>query len=108
MSFFASLSMVIWGSKNKYCLSFGFILLGISIILVSGIIKERMEKELIEINDKINAVDLDEELDMEDKVYILKQLYMAQKKSTKNIKKGKFVFLIGGICMILLGIFGMF
>lgn len=108
MSFFASLSMVIWGSKNKYCLSFGFIFLGISIILVSGKIKERMEKELIEINDKINEVDIDEDLGVNDKVYILKQLYVAQKKSTKNIKRGKIVFLIGGICMILLGIFGMF
>ena len=107
VSFFASLSMIIWGSKNKYCLSFGFIFLGITTALLSGPVKDRLEKELIKINDSINEIDVDESMSEEEKVYVLKQLYVAQKKTTRMIKRSQISFVVAGVSFVLLGIFGM-
>ncbi len=110
MSLFASLSLIIWGSKNKYCLSFGFMLLGFFVVLFGFVLVDKFKKDLIDINQYINDIDIDidEEISEEEKVYVLQQLYITQNKITKKQKKSKILFMVCGICFVLLGIFGMF
>ena len=108
MSLFVSLALVILGSRNKYCLSFGFICLGISLILFELQINEKYKKIILQINEEIDELDADEEIEEEDKVYILQQLYIRQKQISKQQKRMKIVFPLFGISIILFTIFGMF
>ena len=108
MSLFLSVLLILLGGKNKYCLSFGIVFLGIAIVLFSLYASEKQRNALIELNKTIDEVDIDEELDEEEKVYILQQLYIRQKKLTKQEKRMKIVSVLFGFAVIVLGIFGMF
>ena len=108
LSLFSSLILVILGSKNNYCLSFGFMLLGISIELFMIYLNEKYKNELIKLAEEIDEVDTSEDLDEEEKVYILQQLYLRQKHITKKNKRTNFVFATCGALMILLGVFNLF
>ncbi len=112
VSLFLSLLLVILGSKNNYCLSFGFILMGISLLLFVLYNNEKLQKQLQDINETIDEVDqLEDESsnhdefsqEEEERLYVLKELYIAQKKINKKQKKSKILFNICGVALIILG-----
>lgn len=108
VSLFASLILVILGSKNKYCLSFGFILLGISLELFMFYLRDKMVKELSNLAEEIDKTEVDETISEEEKVYVLQQLYIRQKRITKKKKKTNILFSVCGGAIILLGFINMF
>ena len=108
LSLFLSLILVILGSKNKYCLSFGFIVLGVSIELFMIHLNTKYKKELIELAEEIDEVDISGELEEEEKVYILQQLYLRQKQITRKNKRTNLVFTTCGALMALLGVVNLF
>ena len=115
VSLFLSLLLVILGSGNKYCLSFGFMLMGASLMLFVFYNNNKTENEIVniekdidELEDYYNQLD-DDDLDIEEEVsYALKQLYSRRKKLIKHKKKSVLVFNLCGFSLIILGIIGLF
>ena len=117
VSLFLSLLLVVLGGKNKYCLSFGFILMGISLILFVFYNNEKTENEIVKIEEDIEQIEEsyeqleDDELEGEDEEeisYALNQLYARKKKLVKHKKKSMVVFNLCGFSLIILGIIGLF
>ena len=123
VSLFVSLLLVILGSQNKYCLSFGFVMLGASLMLFVWYNNEKMQKSLEDLEKDIDHVEnldsgetLDEEEteeelfleNEEEKVYVLKQLYIRQKKLRKKKKQSMILFNICGVALIVLGFVALF
>lgn len=108
VSLFISLLLVIVGSKNKYCLSFGFVLMGVALIFLACYMREKISNELKMVNEQIDEIDLDEEIELENKVYIEQQLYVRQKQLAKKHKSSLILFSISAFCLILLGLIGLF
>ncbi|MBO5954494.1 MAG: hypothetical protein J6Q13_00815 [Clostridia bacterium] len=115
VSLFISLLLLILGSKNTYCLSFGFMLLGASLGSFIWYMNEKIENELTELNQAIDELTSDENLDeddgdeeIEEQGYILQQLYSRQKQLIKKKRKIKIVFGICGGALIILGFINLF
>ncbi len=108
VSLFIGLLLVILGSKNEYCLSFGFIITGFSIELFLWYINENTENEINQINKEIDEIDVADDIGEEEKAYILKQLYIRQKKLIKKKSYSKFSFSICGVLLVILGFAGLF
>lgn len=108
VSLFISLLLVILGSANKYCLSFGFIIMGASMGFLAWYLQEKISNELVQINDEINQIDLDEDMELENKVYVEQQLYIRQHKLTKKKRSSVILFSICTFCLVLLGFVGLF
>ena len=125
VSLFIGLLLVILGSYNKYCLSFGFIILGCSVELFIRFQNEKITTSLAELEQQIDELeqdyddesDYDEENDYDDiekenlmneQVFVLQQLYHRQKKLIKQRKSTNISFRICSVLLICLGIFGMF
>ena len=108
VSLFISLLLVILGSNNKYCLSFGFILMGVSLAMFIWYNNEKVSKELTKVNAEIDELEIDEELNDEERVYILQQLYIRQKKLSKKKKSTLILFSICGCAIVVLGVIGLF
>jgi len=108
VSLFVSLILVILGSKNNYCLSFGFIIMGASLFLFVWYSNENITKSLEEVEQQLDEVDANEELDEEEQAYILKQLYLRQRNLEKKKKQFAVTFYLGGAVFIILGFVGLF
>ena len=124
VSLFLSLILVIVGSNNKYCLSFGFILMGLSLSLFVWYNNEKTQKMLELLEEDIDAVeqyeiDEDEEMQIEteedmlfkseeERIYVLKQLYVRQSKLKKQKNKFIVLFNLCGFVLIILGFIGLF
>ncbi len=124
VSLFVSLILVIVGSGNKYCLSFGFMILGASLSLFVWYNNEKIQKELETLEEDIDSVeqiDFDETKqneeeqhedydfqNIEEKVYVLKQLYVRQKMLRKNKRKSIILFNLCGLVLIVLGFISLF
>ena len=111
MSLFLGLLLTILGSKSSYCLSFGLIVLGISLALFVWYNDEQTTKSLSEIEqeiDEITSVDIeDEELEKE-RIYVLGQLLIVQKKLIKKKKSVLITFTLCGFALVVLGFINMF
>lgn len=111
VSLFLGLLLTILGSKSSYCLSFGLIVLGLSLALFVWYNEEQTTKSLSEIEqeiDEITSVDIeDEELEKE-RIYILGQLLIAQKKLIKKKKSVLITFSLCGFALVVLGFVNMF
>ena len=111
VSLFLGLLLTILGSKNSYCLSFGLIVLGISLALFVWYNDEQTTKSLSELEqeiDEITSVDIeDEELEKE-RIYILGRLLIAQKKLIKKKKSVLITFSLCGFALIVLGFINIF
>lgn len=57
VSLFIGFLLIILGNKNKYCLSFGFIMLGVSIILYSVDKRNRLKKLIIEYDEAMSDIE---------------------------------------------------
>ena len=115
VSLFISLLLVILGSKNTLCLSFGFMLMGVSLAGFIWYMNEKIDNELIELNQAIDELTSDENLneeesdeEIEEQTYILQQLYLRQKQLIKKKRKVKIVFGICGGALALLGFVNLF
>lgn len=119
VSLFISLILIILGNSNKYCLSFGFILLGLAAALYVLYNNEKTLHEIDEINKELDEIDLNEDFDFdsdgeedllndEDKAYVLQQLYLRQGNLIKRKKKVTIIFYLCAALMVLLGIIGIF
>ena len=126
VSLFIGLLLVILGSYNKYCLSFGFIILGCSVELFIRFQNEKITTSLFELEQQIDELeqeydeesgydeenDYDDEIEkenlMNEQVYVLQQLYARQKKLIKQRRSTNISFRICAILLICLGVFGMF
>lgn len=115
VSLFISLLLVILGSKNKYCLSFGFILMGVSLYAFIWYMNEKIENELNELNDMIDELESEtfdelEETDqeLEERTYVLQQFYARQKQLTKKKRSVKLVFGVCGVALVILGFINLF
>jgi len=111
VSLFLGLLLVILGSKNSYCLSFGLMVLGLSLEVFIWYNNERIAKAISDIDaeiDQINSVEVEDEELEEERVYILQQFVLQQKKL---IKKKKSIYVVFGLCgfvLIILGFVNLF
>ena len=115
VSLFLSLLLVILGSKNQYCLAFGFILMGISFGFFIWFNNEKIEIALQDTENQIDVLE-DEENEYEElmglsdneREYMAQQLYFAQIKLQKKKKSTSIMFSICGVALIILGFIAMF
>ncbi len=105
---FLSLLLLILGSENKYCLSFGFMALGASLELFLWYNNEKMQNYLNEINQEIDDVELSEDVNDEEKAYVLQQLYITKKKIEKKKKSSNVMFSICGVALVVVGFIALF
>ena len=119
MSFFLSLIMLILGNRNKYCLSFGLILLGISAALFAVYNDDKTKRAIEEIDKELDELDLEggmdidgdgeeDVIDNEEKAYVLQQLCLQQGKLMKTKRKIATIFYLCAVLLIMLGIIGIF
>ena len=126
VSLFIGLLLVILGSKNKYCFSFGFIVIGISLIVLIGYNNEKIQNTITEIADELDEIDYfelkkedsdeidedyEEKFDMEkeqEKAYVVRELTIAQSKLKKRKRRSAVLFAMCSLGLIFLGIFGLF
>ena len=108
VSLFLSLLLLILGSGNKYCLSFGFMALGGSLELFFWYNNEKMQNYLNEINQEIDNVETFEELNDMEKAYILQQLYTTKKKIEKKKKSSNIGFSVLGGVLVIVGFVALF
>ena len=110
VSLFLGLLLVVLGSKNKYCLSFGFMVLGVSMFLLIWHNKEKLEQMLVEVSEQIDTLEAENYVieDDEEYVYVMKQLYSRKKYLTKNKKTTLIMFAVFGVALIIVGILGLF
>ena len=105
---FIGLLLIVLGSKSEYCLSFGFIILGLSMPFYAQYNTEKTTKSLEEISTTLEEVDGCEELSPEDEAYISKELYNTQKKLIKKKKQVIIMFYCFALLMFVLGVWGLF
>ena len=107
-----SLIIIILGNKNKYCLSFGFLLLAVSMVLFALYDKEKTQKTIdeldVEIEDMENELENLPEEEFEERVYVIKQLYVRSGKLLKRKKSGSLAFYLFAGFLVLFAIFGIF
>ena len=113
VSLFISLIIVILGNKNQYCLSFGFMLMGVSLSLFVLYNNEKTYITIDEIDAQLDEVDLemaevDDELAQEEYAYVVKQLYLRRVKLLKRKKKVALTFYLCSALLVILGIIGLF
>lgn len=108
VSLFVSLLLIVLGSKNKYCLSFGFMLLGASLIVFLTYAKEKIQNSLNELSQDIDEIDVNEEISEEDKVYIMKELFIRQKQLSKKKISLNIVFCLCGFMLVVFGLISLF
>ena len=104
VSLFVSLIIIILGNKNKYCLYFGIILLGLSLGLFMYYFNDQIDKNIMEIEEEIEKIDGQSE----DDGFMLQDLYTVKNKLTKKKKSVKVTFSLCSILLVVLGILGMF
>lgn len=96
VSLFISLLLIILGSKNKYCLSFGFILMGVAIAFYAVYKTEMFDATIVEINNDI------EETNPED-TFAITQLNKEKKRFISQRKRFNFVFYLCAFLLVVVG-----
>ena len=96
--------LLILGNKNKYCLSFGFIFAGISLVFYVLYKKQVLDQTL-------DAVYLEmEELDLNnpENIHVLQELDRIRKKTIKQKRSVTILFNLAAFLMVAVGIIGFF
>lgn len=97
VSLFIGLLLIILGNKNNYCLSFGLLILGVSLGLYSTQRTAKMDKLLAEIQDDIEDTP-------EDDKFTMRELNKLKKKVKKQRRSIVVSFMSMAIVLIILGI----
>ena len=108
VSFFIGLLLLILGSKSKVCFSFGFVLIGSALMFFVLYSHERTQKMLIEVSEKLEQAYDDKELPEEERLYVLAELGLQQKRLNKQQKRINLLFSITGAVLIVAGFVNMF
>ena len=108
VSLFISLILVIVGNKNQYCLSFGFMLMGVSVALYVLYNDEKTVQTLADIDQKIAEIKHDESMDEDDADFSMQELMLVQTKLLKRKKKIAFIFYLFAALLVVLGFYAMF
>lgn len=101
VSLFVSLILIVVGNKNNYCLSFGFILMGVALALYTMSKSEELDKYLIEIKNAMEETDPQE-------TFTLNQLEKDRKKINKQKASLNSVFYITAVLLVIVGFYFMF
>ena len=101
VSFFISLLLIILGNKNNYCLSFGFILLGVAIAVYAMNKSEQIDKVILEISNDIGET-------KPDNTFELQQLSKEMKKFKKQKRNLNFSFYLCATLLVVVGFTFMF
>ena len=96
VSLFISLLLIILGNKNNYCLSFGFILMGVALGFYTFYKAEKFDSAIVEINNDI------EETNLED-TFALNELNKEKKRFIKQRKRFNFVFYFSAFMLVIVG-----
>ena len=108
VSLFLGLGLVILGGKFKICLSFGFLVISASLVLYLWYDKEKSEHALIQIGEKINDYSVDEEMDEDERMYVIGELAKQQKSLGKRTKRLNFLFSVTALVLFVLSIINFF
>ena len=95
VSLFISLILVIVGNKNKYCLSFGFILMGVALALYVISQTDRINETLVQINNEIEENSRNE--------FDISQLYKEISFLNKKKRRLSMVFYLAAALLIVVG-----
>ncbi len=117
VSLFLGFLLVVLGSNNKYCLSFGLIILGVSLTIYVLYNNEKLDNELENLSQQID--DFEQEYDQlvenigdyddnNEYIYALKMLYVRQKKLTKSRQKTIILFNLCAFALVILGFINLF
>ena len=98
---FVGMLLIVLGNKNVYCLGFGFIFLGVSLIFYAYEKSKKLQSTIFEINEEFGKVQKD------DFIYIA-ELTKAKKQLTKQKNITCIMFYIFAGLIIFLGISTMF
>ena len=101
VSLFIGLLIVILGNKNDYWLSFGFIVLGLSMGIYVMFKSTEINDAIKELEDQLEELSAQEEFQM-------KQIIKAQNKLKRQRRSVNFVFYTCGVMFIVLGVVNLF
>ena len=104
VSLFISLLTIILGNKNQYCLSFGFIFLGLTLFLVGNYSCSKIDETSKKIDEEIEETDKTDE----ESEYVLKELNKVRNQLDKKKKSTKLMFSLCAVLLILAGFVGFF
>ena len=104
VSLFISLLIIILGNKNQYCLSFGFIFLGLTLFLFGNYSRSQIDKTIKSLDEDIDTIDKTDE----ESEYVLKELNKLRSKLLKKKKSTKLMFGLCAVLLILVGFIGFF
>lgn len=107
VSLFISMLVLILGSNNKYCLSFGFMLMGFSLYLFYMYSKEKSDNQLIEIEERMEELDQTSE-ENEETMFALKQLAVETKKIIKKNRSVCWAFTTCAVLLVFIGFITLF
>ena len=101
VSLFVSLLLIILGNKNTYCLSFGFILLGIALAIYAMNKAEQIDSAIIEVANEIEETPIEN-------VFAQQELAIEMKKYKKQKSKLNVTFYLCAVLLVIVGITFMF
>ena len=96
VSLFISLLLIIIGNKNNYCLSFGFILMGVAIAFYAMHKTETFNDTLVEINNDLQQTE-------EENVFAIKELEKERKRFIRQKRRFNFTFYLCAVLLVIVG-----
>ena len=90
---------MVLGNKNKYCLGFGMILLGLSVGFYAYYKTQKIKEDLKQIDKEIGEID-------EQDFLALREAYVIKRKMKKQ--KNGFAFYIFAFLLVVCGVVAMF
>lgn len=99
VSLFIGFLLIVLGNKNKYCLSFGFVVLGFAI----GMYATFKRKDLDDAINNTNA-----QIDEEEEQVVIYELNKHKKNLKKQKNFGCLMFFLCAALLIVLGFIGIF
>ena len=94
---FIGMLLIVLGNKNKYCLGFGFIALGVSLIFYAYEKSKKLQKMIFEVNEELGNAE-------KDNFMYIAELNKAKKQFTKQKNITCIMFYVFAGLIIFLGI----
>ena len=108
VSLFIGLMLIILGSKVKICFSFGFMVVGFSLVIYVLYSAEKTQKFMIDVHEKLEQSSENDEFTEDEKIYVLTQLSLQQKRLKKQQKRINILFSTTAFLLIIMGFVNMF
>ena len=101
VSLFIGLLLVILVNKNKYCLSFGFIILGLTLGYYTMNKVRNLNEEIRLVDQEIDETDIEE-------FHLINELTNYKRKLKKQKNFGCTMFFVCAVLLVILGFVGLF